>query len=168
MLVNLVPEFLAILAAPDPTAAYHEYLDRHKPVLQSYWHNYVLDPTSAHAVRYTSRTSRADLKRLVTARRGYYDYWDTGSRATLRELLANEGAAVAAAQAVAPGFEPWEYFGYTRRQYRRIRELDAFLRRAAAPLLDETGLGLRLRFLSGGMSPAARLTAGEVLPEAPA
>src|SRR2546421_4428504 len=75
-------------------------------------------------------------------------------------MLANEGAAVAAAQAVAPGFEPWEYFGYTRRQYRRIRELDAFLRRAAAPLLDETGLGLRLRFLSGGMSPAARLTAG--------
>src|SRR5213082_1678823 len=255
MLVNLVPEFLAILAAPDPTAAYHEYLERHKPVLQSYWHNYVLDPTSphaervvaaalraeradlerlledvdvaaiaedalhrsleqleadcavdlylmigvgaanagelvvggrglafvclehftgranpqtygmAHAVRYTSPTSRADLKRLVTDLRGYYDYWDTGSRATLRELVANEGAAVAAAQAVAPGFEPWEYFGYTRRQYRRIRELDAFLRRAAAPLLDETGLGLRLRFLSGGMRPAARLTAGKVLPE---
>src|SRR5207247_10348573 len=66
----------------------------------------------AHAVRYTSPTSRADLKRLVTDLRGYYDYWDTGSRATLRELLANEGAAVAAAQAVAPGFEPWEYFGY--------------------------------------------------------
>src|SRR5213592_4626072 len=119
----------------------------------------------AHAVRYTSPTSRADLKRLVTDLRGYYDYWDTGSRATLRELLANEGAAVAAAQAVAPGFEPWEYFGYTRRQYRRIRELDAFLQRAAAPLLDETGLGLRLRFLSGGMRPAARLTAGKVLPE---
>src|SRR5213594_2528280 len=270
MLVNLVPEFLAVVAAPDPAAAYHDYLERHKPVLQSYWHNYVLDPASphaerviaaaltadrvdltrlledvevaaiaydalqrtleqadadcpvdlylmvgvgaanagelvvggrgiaficlehftgranpqtygmglaphllplwiahevAHAVRYTSPTSRADLRRLVTDLRGYYDYWDTGSRATLRELLANEGAAVAAAQAVAPGFEPWEYFGYTRRQYRRIRELDAFLRRAAVPLLDETGLGLRLRFLSGGMSPAARLTAGKVLPE---
>jgi len=270
MLVNLVPEFLAILAAPDPLAAYHEYLERHKPVLQGYWHNYVLDPASphaeqvvaaalraeradlerlledvdvaaiaedalqrsldrfeadcavdlylmvgvgaanagelvvggrgiafvclehftgranpqtygmglaphllplwiahevAHAVRYTSPTSRSDLKRLVADVRGYYDYWDTGSRASLRELLANEGAAVAAAQAVAPGFEPWEYFGYTRRQYRRIRELDAFLRRAAAPVLDETGLGLRLRFLSGGMSPAARLTAGKVLPE---
>src|SRR2546427_9331619 len=74
------------------------------------------------AVRSRSPTSRADLKRLVTDLRGYYDYWDTGSRAPLRELLANEGAAVAAAQAVAPGFEPWEYFGYTRRQYRRIRE----------------------------------------------
>src|SRR3989475_2652148 len=121
--------------------------------------------TTLFRSRYTSPTSRADLRRLVTDLRGYYDYWDTGGRATLRELLANEGAAVAAAQAVAPGFEPWEYFGYTRRQYRRIRELDAFLRRTAAPLLDETGLGLRLRFLSGGMSPAARLTAGEGLPE---
>ena len=270
MLVNLVPEFLAVLAAPDPLAAYHDYLDRHKPVLQSYWHNYVLDPASphaeqvigaalradradldrlledvdvaaiaddalqrsleqleadcavdlylmvgvgaanagelvvggrgiafvclehftgranpqtyglglaphvltlwiahevAHAVRYTSPTSRADLKRLVADLRGHYDFWDTGSRASVRELLVNEGAAVAAAQAVAPGFEPWEYFGYTRRQYRRVRELDAFLRRTTAPVLDQTGLGLRLRFLSGGMSPAARLMGGKVLPE---
>src|SRR5438445_3926893 len=270
MLVNLVPEFLAVLAAPDPAAAYHAYLDRHGPILASYWHNYVLDPASphaeqviaaalradrsdlnrlledvdvvsiaddalqralerfeadcpvdlylmvgvgaanagervvggrgiafvclehftgranpqtygmglaphllplwgahetAHAVRYTSPSSRADLRRLVADLRGHYDFWDTGSRASLRELLANEGAAVAAAQAVAPGLEPWEYFGYTRRQYRRIRELDAFLRRAAAPLLDESGLGLRLRFLSGGMSPAARMMGGRMLPE---
>ena len=270
MLVNLVPEFLAVLAAPDPAAAYSEYLDRHGPVLTSYWQNYVLDPASphaerviaaalradrsdlkrlledvdvvsisedalqralerfeadcpvdlylmvgvgaanagelvvggrgiafvclehftgranpqtygmglaphllslwvahevAHAVRYTSPTSRADLRRLVADLRGHYDYWDTGSRATLRELLVNEGAAVAAAQAVAPGFEPWEYFGYTRRQYRRIRELDAFLRRVTAATLDETGLGLRLRFLTGGLTPAARLMGGKVLPE---
>jgi len=270
MLVDLVPEFLACVSAPDPVAAYGAYLDRHHPVLKSYWHNYVLDPDSphaervivdalradradlrrlledvdvgqisedalrralelletdcpvdlylmvgvgaanagelvvggrgiafvclehftgrsnpqtnglglaphllplwiahevAHAVRYTSPTSRAALKRLVAEGGGHYDYWETGSRATLRELLVNEGAAVAAAQAVAPGFEPWEYLGYTRRQYRRIRELDAFLRRAAAPDLDLSGLGLRLRFLSGGMSPAARLVSGKVLPE---
>jgi hypothetical protein len=270
MLVNLVPEFLSVLAAPDPAAAYGEYLDRHRPVLAAYWHNYVLDPDSphaehivgaalradrtdlkrllvdvdpvaiaeealrratelleadcpvdlyvmvgvgaanagelvvggraiafvclehftgranaqtygmglapqllplwiahevAHAVRYTAPTSRADLRRLVTDLGGYYDYWETGSRATLRELLVNEGAAVAAAQAIAPGFEPWEYLGYTRRQYRRLRELDAFLRRAAALELDSRGLGLRLRYLSGGMSPAARLVSGKVLPE---
>jgi uncharacterized protein YjaZ len=72
---------------------------------------------------------------------------------------------VAAAQAVAPGFEPWEYLGYTRRQYRRLRELDAYLRRVAAPDLDVAGLGLRLRYLSGGMSAAARLVSGKVLPE---
>ena len=68
MLVNLVPEFLAIPAAPDPTAAYHDYLDRHKPVLQSYWHNYVLDPTSPHAeqvIAATLRAERADLERLL-------------------------------------------------------------------------------------------------------
>jgi hypothetical protein len=270
MLVNLVPEFLAVLAAPDPAAAYHEYVARHQPILDSYWHNYVLDPASpqaeqviaaalsadradlnrlledidvaaiaeealqralerceadcpvdlylmvgvgaanagelvvggrgiafvclehftgranpqtyglglaphllplwiahaaAHAVRYTSPASRAELKRLIAERRGHYDYWDTGSRATVRELLVNEGAAVAAAQGVAPGFEPWEYFGYTRRQYRRLRELDAFLRRTVTPVLDATGLGLRLRFLSGGMSSAARLMGGKVLPE---
>lgn len=270
MLVNLVPEFLSVLAAPDPAAAYHEYLDRYRPVLGAYWHNYVIDPESphaeqivaaavradrtdlkrlfedvdvvtiaedalrrttelleadcpvdlyltvgvgaanagelvvggrgiafvclehftgranahtygmglaphllplwiahevAHVVRYTSPTSRADLRRIVTESAGYYDFWETGSRASLRELLVNEGGAVAAAQAVAPGFEPWEYFGYNRRQYRRLRELDAFLRRAVTPDLDTRGLGLRLRYLSGGMSPTARLVNGKVLPE---
>jgi hypothetical protein len=276
MLVNLVPEFLATLAAPSPAAAYHEYLDRHRPVLGAYWQNYVLDPASphaepiidtalradradlkrlladvdvvaiaedalrratelleadcpvdvylmvgvgaanagelvvggrgiafvclehftgranvqtygmglapqllslwiahevAHALRYTSPTSRAALRRLIGelggggGGGGYYDAWEVGSRATLRELVVNEGTAIAASQAVAPGFKPWEYFGYTRRQYRRLRELDAFLRRASAGDLESTGLGLRLRYLSGGMSPAARLLAGRVLPE---
>jgi len=274
MLVNLVPEFLATLAAPDPSAAYHEYLDRHRPVLSAYWQNYVLDPESphaepiiamalradrsdlkrlledvdvvavaeealrratemleadcpldlyltvgvgaanagelvvggrgiafvclehftgranaqtygmglapellplwiahevAHALRYTAPSSRAAMRRLVGelggSGGGYYDSWEIGSRATLRELVVNEGVAIAASQAVAPGFEPWEYFGYNRRQYRRLRELDAFLRRASAADLDSTGLGLRLRYLSGGMSPAARLLAGKVLPE---
>src|SRR3989442_5334225 len=119
----------------------------------------------AHAVRYTSPTSRADLRRLVADLRGAYDYWDTGSRATLRELLVNEGAAVAAAQAVAPGFEPWEYCGYTRRQDRRIRALDAFLRRAVTPLLKERGPRLRLRFLPGGTTPPPPLLRGEVPPQ---
>jgi hypothetical protein len=270
MLVNLVPEFLAVLAAPDPRRAYDDYFARHRQILASYWTNYVLDPASpqaepviaaalaaeradlhrlletvdvaavaedalrrvvealaadcpvdvyllvgmgganagelvvggrgivfvclehftgranpetyalglapellslwiaheaAHAVRYTSPTSRAELSRLVAAAGGHYDYWDTGSRATLRELLVNEGIAVAAAQAAAPGFEPWEYFGYTRRQYRRCRELDRFLQRVAASELDQRGLGLRLRFLAGGTRPSARLARGRVLPE---
>jgi len=270
MLVNLVSDFFAAHAAPDPVAAYHAYLDRHRPVLDGYWHNYVLDLDSphveqiiretlqadrsdlrrlledvdvtqiaedalrrsldvleadcavdlyltvgvgaanagelvvagrgvafvclehftgranpathglglaphllplwiahevAHAVRYTSPTSRAGLRRLIEELGDIYDYWDTGSRATLRELLVNEGLAVAAARAVAPGFEPWEYFGYARSQYRRLRELDAFLRRVVAPDLDAAGLGLRLRYLSGGMSAGSRTVNGRVLPE---
>jgi hypothetical protein len=270
MIINLIPDFLAVHASTGREAAYRSYLERHRQVLESYWHNYVLDLDSphtaevvaralaadrddlrrlmasvdleqmaadvldraatvleldheidlyltvgvgaanaaelvvggrgvvivcvehftgqpnpdtyglglspqliplwiahevAHTVRYTSPTSRSELKRLVAEAGGTYDYWDTGSRATLRELLVNEGVAVHAARAAAPGFADEEYFGFTRRQYRRMRELESFLFRAAEPDLDRTGLGLRLRYLSGGMSPAARLVQGRVLPE---
>src|ERR1044072_8534597 len=267
MLVNLVPEFLAAHSAPDPTTAYHDYLDRHRPVLGAYWQNYVLDPASPHAepiiatavaadradlkhllesvdvvavaadamrrsleadcpvdlylmvgvgaanagelvvggrgiafvclehftgranaqtygmglapellplwiahemphvVRYPSPTSRAAIRRMVADLGGYYDGWELGSRASPRGAAGKVGGQSAAAQTVAPGFDAWEYFGYNRRQYRRLRELDAFLRRAVASDLDSTGLGLRLRYLSGGMSPAARLLAGKGLPE---
>ncbi|HEY9518800.1 MAG TPA: hypothetical protein VIQ98_06050, partial [Gemmatimonadales bacterium] len=52
-----------------------------------------------------------------------------------------------------------------RRQYHRLREMEAFLRRVVEPELEQSGLGLRLRYLSGGMSPPARLVGGRVLPE---
>ena len=270
MLINLVPEFLAILQAADREAAFEQYLTAHRAVLAAYWHNYVLDlespqapavighalaadradlrellettdvegivedaiaqsedllkvdrPTDvylmvgmgaanagelvvagrgvaficlehftgranpetygmglppelmplwvahelAHCVRYTSPTSQSELRRLVADQNGYYDYWVTGSRASLRELLVNEGLAVHAAEAVAPGLDPANYFGYPRRQYRRLRELEAFLRRVVEPELEGRGIGLRLRYLSGGMSPSARLVGGRVLPE---
>ena len=43
--------------------------------------------------------------------------------------------------------------------------MEAFLRRVVEPELEQSGLGLRLRYLSGGMSPSARLIGGRVLPE---
>lgn len=270
MLINLLPDFLDILSQPDPEAAYHRFLEAHRPLLGSYWSNYVLDlesphaapviaaavradrsdlhdllarvdvarlveeamlraeevlgvdrPTDcvlmvgmgaanagelvlngrgvafvcvehftgrvnpetfgmglapellpvwvahemAHTVRYTSPGSASELRRIVAESGGHYDYWITGSRATLRELLLNEGLAVHAAQAVVPGLDPADYFGFPRRQYQRLRELEAFLRRAAHHDLDRAGLGLRLKYLSGGMSPSARLSLGRVLPE---
>jgi len=270
VLINLLPDFLAVVDAADPEAAYQQYRDAHRPVLDAYWHNYVLDPDSSHAdaivanalkaprddlralvesadlteladeaigraeellqidrptdcylmvgvgganagelvvggrgiafvclehftgransqtygmglppdliplwlghelahtVRYTSPTSQSDLRRLVADQGGYYDYWQTGSRASLRELLVNEGLAVHAARAVAPAFDAADYFGYPRRQYHRLRELEAFLRRSVEPELERAALGLRLRYLSGGMNPAARLVSGRVIPE---
>ena len=270
MLINLLPDFLAVLDADNPETAYQRYRDAHRPVLDAYWRNYVLDPDGphaeevvaralranhddlralaqdvdvarvaeeaiarseellqidrptdcylmvgvgganagelvvggrgvafvclehftgranpetlgmglppdliplwiahelAHTVRYTSHESLSDVRRIVAELGGYYDYWQTGSRATLRELLLNEGLAVHASRAVAPGFDPADYFGYTRRQYHRLRELEAFLRRAVEGDLDLAGLGLRLRYLSGGMSSAARLVSGRVIPE---
>lgn len=270
MLINLIPEFLEILASDDREAAYHRYLNNHRPILAAYWSNFVLDldspgatqviaetahadrsdlltllaqvdvaqvvedtiaraadalrmdrPTDtylmvgvgganagelvvhgkgvafvcvehftgrtnpethgmglppgllpiwtahalAHTVRYTSPGSASELRRLVAEQDGFYDYWETARRASLRELMVNEGLAVHAAQAVAPGFDLADYFGYPRRQYQRMRELEAFLRRAVADELDRSGLGLRLRYLSGGTTPSARLTLGRVIPE---
>ena len=270
MIINLVPEFLAVCASPARDRSYREYLQRHAAVLSSYWHNYVIDLDSphadevirgalaadrrdlqrlvaevdlervaaealdraaavleldaevdlyltvgvgaanaaelvvggrgiailcvehftgqvnpdtfglglapgqiplwvahevAHAVRYTSPSSRSPLRTLVGEAGGTYDYWDTGSRTALRELLLNEGVAVLAARAAAPGQQAEEYFGFSRRHYRRMREMESFLFRAVEPDLDRNGLGLRLRYLSGGMSPASRLVSGRVLPE---
>jgi hypothetical protein len=119
---------------------------------------------AAHVVRYCAPTSRSALRRFV-AEAGGYDCWALAGRASLRELLLNEGVAVHAARAAAPGYPEETYFGFTRRQFRRMREMEAFLVRAAHEDLDRTGLGLRLRWLTGGLTPAARLVQGRVLPE---
>ncbi|HEU4642804.1 MAG TPA: hypothetical protein VFS44_10150 [Gemmatimonadaceae bacterium] len=270
MLINLIPDFFAVLNSSDPLAAYRRYFAAHRRLLEPYWQNYVVDPESphfgdvvrsaaladrsdlramlervdvvslardaelrcaslldidvdvdvvlmvgvgaanagelvtggrgaafvclehftgiangetqglgldpeliplwlgheiAHAVRYTSPTSHAEMRRLVEEADGSYSYWETGRRASLRELLVNEGLAVEVARAVSPGHADWEYFGYSRRQYARIRELEAVLARAVAPELDHAALGLRLRYLSGGLSEEARTVDRYVLPE---
>lgn len=270
MVINLLPDFFAVLQSAEPDAAYHRYLDAHRPLLDAYWHNYVIEPTGpqfdevvrhvvradrddlramlartdvialaretlrrcrtlfdmdsdidvvvmvgvgaanagelvvngraaafvclehftsvvnpstrslgldpelipmwlahelAHGVRYTSPDSRSELRDIVAASGGYYSYWEAGQRATLREHLVNEGLAVHAARQLSPGHATWEYFGYERRQFTRVRELEHVLIQAVADDLDRAGLGLRLRYLSGGMSDAARTVHRHVLPE---
>jgi hypothetical protein len=119
----------------------------------------------AHAIRYTSPTSRSEMRQLVSAANGSYSYWDTGQLAPLRELLVNEGLAVHVSQMISPGHAAWEYFGFARRQFARVRELESVLTRAVTEDLDRAGLGLRLRYLSGGMSDEARTVDRYVLPE---
>ena len=270
MLINLLPDFFAVLNSTDRILAYQRYYAAHRRLLSAYWHNYVIDPDGphfleivrgavsadrtdlrqmlertdvvslarateqkcqelldgdvdvdvvlmvgvgaanagelvvdgrgtafvclehftgaanaetdslgldpeliplwlaheiAHAIRYTSRTSRSALRDAIDDAGGYYSYWETGRRTPLRELLINEGLAVHVSRAISPGHAAWEYFGYERRQYARVRELEPVLLRAAAGDLDRTGLGLRLRYLSGGMSDSARTVDRYVLPE---
>jgi hypothetical protein len=119
----------------------------------------------AHVVRYTSPTSRSDLRAIIASAGGYYSYWDTGRRATLRELLINEGLATHVSRAISPGHAAWEYFGYERRQFADVRQLESIMSRAVLSDLDRSGLGLRLRYLSGGMSDEARTVDRYVLPE---
>jgi hypothetical protein len=83
----------------------------------------------------------------------------------LREHLINEGLAVHVSRAISPGHAAWEYFGFERRQYADVRQLETVLARAVAPELDHSGLGLRLRYLSGGMSDEARTVDHYVLPQ---
>jgi len=105
------------------------------------------------------------MRQLVGEAGGYYSYWETGRGASLREHLVNEGLAVQASRRFSPGHAPWEYFGYARKQYARIRELEAVLSRAVADDLDRAGLGLRLRYLSGGMSDESRTVQRYIIPE---
>jgi hypothetical protein len=270
MLINLVPDFLAVLDAEDRHAAYLAYFDRHRALLTAYWDNYVLEPSGphfeevvrstvaadrsdllallantdvvalarqteervrilldvdmpydivimvgvgaanagelvvdgrgvafvclehftgvanpdtqglgldpeliplwlaheiAHVVRYTSPTSRSSMRDLVLDAGGYYSYWETGRSATLRELLVNEGLAVHVSRAISPGHAAWEYFGFGRRQYARTREVEPVLHRAASADFERAALGLRLRYLSGGMSDDARTVERTILPE---
>ena len=56
----------------------------------------------------------------------------------------NEGLAVHASRAISPGHAAWEYFGYGRRQFSRVRELESVLMRVVQNDVDRSGLGLRL------------------------
>jgi uncharacterized protein YjaZ len=270
MLINLLPDFFALLDSSDPAAAYRRYFSAHKGLLEAYWLNYVIEPVGphfddiirttiaanrddlramlqrtdvvalarsaerqtreaigadvdvdivlmvgvgaanagelvindrgaafialehftgvanpttealgleaeliplwlaheyAHAVRYTSPTSRSEMRAVIESESGFYSYWQTGRQATLREHLVNEGIAVNVSQAVSPGHAAWEYFGYGRKQYSRVRELESVIRQAVTAELDDRGLGLRLKYLSDGVSEVTRTVNRTVLPE---
>ena len=270
MLINLLPDFFAVHNSTDRVAAYLRYFENHRPFLEAYWHNYVLDPAGphfmevvrsaalasrvdlrtmleridvvslarnteeqvralldidtdldvylmvgvgaanagelvidgkgvafvclehftsvtnpetqglgldpellplwlaheiAHTVRYTSPGSRSEMKQLVDETGGYYSYWETGRRTSLRELMINEGLAIHTSRAISPGHAAWEYYGYTRREYATVRELEPMMTRSIGGELDRAGLGLRLRYLSGGMSDDARTVDRHVFPE---
>mgnify|MGYP001551546689 CR=1 FL=1 len=270
MLINLLPDFFAVLNSTDRIAAYLRYFDNHRSLLEAYWANYVVGPDSphfsevvksaalanrtdlrtmlermdvvtlarntedqckslleidsdidvvlmigvgaanagelvvngraaafvclehftsvanpetrglgldpellplwlsheiAHGVRYTAPESRSEMKTLVDEMHGNYSYWETGRRATLRELLVNEGIAVQVSRMISPGHAAWEYYGYDRREYARIREMGPVVARSLIGNFDKSGLGLRLKYLSDGMSEEARRIGDYVVPD---
>ena len=48
MLINLLPDFFAVLESTDRVAAYQRYFEAHRRILEPYWHNYVVDPDGPH------------------------------------------------------------------------------------------------------------------------
>jgi hypothetical protein len=68
MLINLIPDFFAVLNSADRVAAYINYYETHRPRLAAYWHNYVFDPDSEHfqdVVRMTAYADRSDLRAML-------------------------------------------------------------------------------------------------------
>src|SRR3954468_7507833 len=64
MLINLLPDFFAVLDSTDRVAAYQRYFQAHRRLLEPYWHNYVVDPEGPHfadVVRATALADRTDL-----------------------------------------------------------------------------------------------------------
>ena len=270
MLINLLPDFFAVLNSTDRIAAYSRYFDNHRSLLEAYWANYVVEPDSphfsevvksaalagrtdlrtmlermdvvslarnaedqcrslleidsdvdvvlmvgvgaanagelvvngravafvclehftsianpetrglgldpeliplwlsheiAHGVRYTSPGSRSEMRTVIEENSGYYSYWETGKRVSLRELLINEGIAVQVSRMISPGHASWEYYGYDRREYARIREMGPVVARSLMGSFEKTGLGLRLKYLSDGMSEDARRVGDYVVPD---
>jgi hypothetical protein len=270
MLINLLPDFFAVLNSTDRIAAYLRYFDNHRSLLEAYWTNYVVEPDSphfsevvrsaalagrsdlrtmlermdvvtlarntedqcrnllevdsdidvvlmvgvgaanagelvvngrgvafvclehftsvanpetrglgldpeliplwlsheiAHGVRYTSPGSRSEMKTIIDEMNGNYSYWETGKRTTLRELLINEGIAVQVSRMISPGHASWEYYGYDRREYARIREMGPVVARSLIGNFEKSGLGLRLKYLSDGMSEDARRVGDYVVPD---
>src|SRR5256886_8821794 len=74
----------------------------------------------AHALRYTSPSSRAAMRRLVgeLGGGGDYDSWEIGSPRAVGGALRNQGGARPAAPAVAPRVAPPVAFGFNPRPYR--------------------------------------------------
>ncbi len=64
MLINLLPDFLAVLEAADREAAYRQYREAHRLILDAYWRNYVLDPEAPHGDEIVTAALKADRSDL--------------------------------------------------------------------------------------------------------
>src|SRR5437588_6588068 len=68
MLINLLPDFFAVLDSTDRAAAYDRYFAAHRRLLDAYWNNYVVDPEGPHyrdVVNATVHADRRDLRGLL-------------------------------------------------------------------------------------------------------
>ena len=68
MLINLLPDFFAVLDSTDRVAAYQRYFEAHRKILEPYWHNYVVDPDGPHfgdVARATALADRTDLRDML-------------------------------------------------------------------------------------------------------
>src|SRR5919202_87307 len=62
MLIDLLPDFFAVLESEYRVAAYWRYFEAHRALLAAYWDNYVVDPDGPHADEVVRATVSAERR----------------------------------------------------------------------------------------------------------
>lgn len=119
----------------------------------------------AGGVAALTRWRAEDSHTAVTCdpRRGW-DRWQAARDVPLREWIYTEGVGLHLAQALLPDLPPHELLGTTPAAFSRLRQRERVLGALLAADLDQSGIGLLLRWLTPSAPAGPRTTANGVLP----
>lgn len=93
-----------------------------------------------------------------------WDYWELASSVPLREWIYCSGVACHLAHAILPDTPEHLLLDLRRGELRLLRERERSLHALLAADLDQSGLGLVLRWLTSDTPPSVRTVGGVVVP----
>ncbi len=115
----------------------------------------------AAITRWGANDSAAILRDLPTV---VWDSWELTRTVPLREWIYSIGVAIHLSQAVFPAMPAHRLLGLRRGEVGRLRERERGLNALLTPDLDESGLGLVLRWLVSETPATMRTHQGTVIP----
>ena len=109
---------------------------------------------------------RAPDSHASIRRRGLeeWDRWKAAREVPLRDWIYADGIGTHLAQELAPESSPEDLLGLRPAAFNRLREREKFFRGLLTRDLDETGIGLLLRWLTPDAPAGPRTVEGTVLP----
>lgn len=145
-------------ALPGPKPAVVLFLDRCADNVDL---SVALSRGLASITRWCAADSRSATR---TAPTEPWDRWQLAREIPLGEWIYAEGVGVHLAHALAPDAPPHKLLGCSRGALRRTREREHAIRPLLAAGLNQTGLGLVLRWLAPQAPASVRTEGGTVLP----
>lgn len=115
----------------------------------------------AALTRWRAADSQSPVRRLAPAR------WDrclAGRDVPLREWIYAAGLGVHLGQALLPGVPPHQMLGVSQAAFARLRQREKVFHTLLTADLDQSGIGLVLRWLTPAAPAGPRSVAGLVLP----
>ncbi|HEY4320490.1 MAG TPA: hypothetical protein VGM77_04855 [Gemmatimonadales bacterium] len=119
----------------------------------------VLAQALAAVTRWTATDAQSPL---LAFRQQPWDRWERARHIPLSEWLYTEGIGLHLAMTLVPELSPAECLGISAAEYARLRDRERTLRALLDVDLDQTGLGLVLRWLIPG-TPAGPRTVGDTV-----